>query len=83
MDSETELSASAVVLADCTGEPPDKREILTPDFALSKDNVNETEQLDGGVPDPPNSILKNTSSSSVAVGDEFEIEDGGKKKGKR
>ena len=91
MDSETGLSVtSAVVPAEHMvnpGRPVVNKDIdlVTPDF--NKDNDNEkavhVEQVDGGIPDPPKSILKNKlSSSSVAVGEDGVRLDGGKKRGK-
>ena len=91
MDSETEQSAAVLTgYVSNPDQPAIEIEIVSPDFSKEAESRRDVEKAveepDGGVLDPPKSILKN-SSSPVAVGEEgvvqVGIEDGGKKKGKK
>ena len=96
MDSETELSAAVLTGYISNLSNPDQPaveiEIVSPDFSEEAESCSDVEKAveepDGGVLDPPKSILKN-SSSPAAVGEEgvvqvgIIVEDGGKKKGKK
>lgn len=94
MDSETEPSAAVLTgYATNHDQPTVEIEIVSPDFSKEteanksrSDEKKAVEEPDGGILDPPKSILKK-NSSHVAVGEEgavqVGIEDGGEKDGKK